>query len=164
VSVEQQTQTDLEAYYDNESRPTTPISAANGPQELTLSPNVMLNCLSAVGNKTSIACNTSPSVSSLINGRTSIAATTDSKTNSTNPNGPSIQPKRLHVSNIPFRFRDPDLRQLFGVMFFKLVLLYSVNCWCSTELKLLSRCRNGILNIFLVSLNSASSSQMVADI
>lgn len=25
------------------------------------------------------------------------------------------QPKRLHVSNIPFRFRDPDLRQLFGV-------------------------------------------------
>ena len=24
-------------------------------------------------------------------------------------------PKRLHVSNIPFRFRDPDLRNLFGV-------------------------------------------------
>ncbi|XP_059414998.1 RNA binding protein fox-1 homolog 3-like isoform X2 [Carassius carassius] len=24
------------------------------------------------------------------------------------------QPKRLHVSNIPFRFRDPDLRQIFG--------------------------------------------------
>lgn len=24
-------------------------------------------------------------------------------------------PKRLHVSNIPFKFRDPDLRQLFGV-------------------------------------------------
>lgn len=25
------------------------------------------------------------------------------------------QPKRLHVSNIPFRFRDPDLRAMFGV-------------------------------------------------
>ncbi|KAJ8337123.1 hypothetical protein SKAU_G00383430 [Synaphobranchus kaupii] len=25
------------------------------------------------------------------------------------------QPKRLHVSNIPFRFRDPDLQQMFGV-------------------------------------------------
>ncbi|XP_077959137.1 RNA binding protein fox-1 homolog 3 isoform X3 [Gasterosteus aculeatus] len=25
-----------------------------------------------------------------------------------------LQPKRLHVSNIPFRFRDPDLRQMFG--------------------------------------------------
>ena len=29
------------------------------------------------------------------------------------------QPKRLHVSNIPFRFRDPDLRQLFGVSLFR---------------------------------------------
>lgn len=28
------------------------------------------------------------------------------------------QPKRLHVSNIPFRFRDPDLRAMFGVSFF----------------------------------------------
>ncbi|RLW00224.1 hypothetical protein DV515_00009149 [Chloebia gouldiae] len=26
-------------------------------------------------------------------------------------------PKRLHVSNIPFRFRDPDLRQMFGCCF-----------------------------------------------
>lgn len=25
------------------------------------------------------------------------------------------QTKRLHVSNIPFRFRDPDLRAMFGV-------------------------------------------------
>lgn len=30
------------------------------------------------------------------------------------------QPKRLHVSNIPFRFRDPDLRQMFGVWKFYL--------------------------------------------
>lgn len=27
------------------------------------------------------------------------------------------QAKRLHVSNIPFRFRDPDLRAMFGVSF-----------------------------------------------
>uniref|UniRef100_A0A182WHS7 RRM domain-containing protein n=1 Tax=Anopheles minimus TaxID=112268 RepID=A0A182WHS7_9DIPT len=33
-----------------------------------------------------------------------VAALTDSKS----------QPKRLHVSNIPFRFRDPDLRTMFG--------------------------------------------------
>uniref|UniRef100_A0A3P8SS32 RNA binding protein fox-1 homolog 1 n=1 Tax=Amphiprion percula TaxID=161767 RepID=A0A3P8SS32_AMPPE len=32
-----------------------------------------------------------------------VPESTDSKT----------QPKRLHVSNIPFRFRDPDLRQMF---------------------------------------------------
>lgn len=37
------------------------------------------------------------------------------------PVAPGSQPKRLHVSNIPFRFRDPDLRQLFGV---------SVSCPC----------------------------------
>ncbi len=28
---------------------------------------------------------------------------------------PKEMPKRLHVSNIPFRFRDPDLRAMFGV-------------------------------------------------
>ena len=28
---------------------------------------------------------------------------------------PDTTPKRLHVSNIPFRFRDPDLRNMFGV-------------------------------------------------
>ncbi|KAK3529625.1 hypothetical protein QTP70_032043, partial [Hemibagrus guttatus] len=35
------------------------------------------------------------------------------------------QPKRLHVSNIPFRFRDPDLRQMFGVCISAHTLLYT---------------------------------------
>jgi hypothetical protein len=30
------------------------------------------------------------------------------------------QPKRLHVSNIPFRFRDPDLRAMFGVSIYRI--------------------------------------------
>ncbi|XP_026678417.1 sex determination protein fox-1-like [Diaphorina citri] len=30
------------------------------------------------------------------------------------PDSAKNQPKRLHVSNIPFRFRDPDLRAMFG--------------------------------------------------
>lgn len=30
------------------------------------------------------------------------------------PSEQKSQPKRLHVSNIPFRFRDPDLRAMFG--------------------------------------------------
>lgn len=33
------------------------------------------------------------------------------------------QPKRLHVSNIPFRFRDPDLRAMFGVS----MIIYVLN-------------------------------------
>ena len=32
-----------------------------------------------------------------------------------NAGSPLDTPKRLHVSNIPFRFRDPDLRAMFGV-------------------------------------------------
>jgi hypothetical protein len=47
---------------------------------------------------------TSPS-SGALTGTTTTSSTADSKS----------QPKRLHVSNIPFRFRDPDLRAMFGV-------------------------------------------------
>lgn len=37
-------------------------------------------------------------------------------------------PKRLHVSNIPFRFRDPDLRAMFGVStIFKYLVLSHPN-------------------------------------
>ncbi|KAM4881669.1 RNA binding protein fox-1 homolog 2 isoform 10-T10 [Thomomys bottae] len=37
-----------------------------------------------------------------------------SQTQSTENSESKSTPKRLHVSNIPFRFRDPDLRQMFG--------------------------------------------------
>ena len=39
---------------------------------------------------------------------------------------PTLQPKRLHVSNIPFRYREHDLRTLFGV--YSCVYLH---CHCS---------------------------------
>ncbi|XP_067878438.1 RNA binding protein fox-1 homolog 1-like [Heterodontus francisci] len=38
----------------------------------------------------------------------------DTSQQSPDPEDSKAQPKRLHVSNIPFRFRDPDLRQMFG--------------------------------------------------
>nr|XP_033791042.1 RNA binding protein fox-1 homolog 2 isoform X8 [Geotrypetes seraphini] len=44
-------------------------------------------------------------------------AQTDGQSSQTQSNENSESkstPKRLHVSNIPFRFRDPDLRQMFG--------------------------------------------------
>ncbi|XP_023237719.1 RNA binding protein fox-1 homolog 1-like isoform X2 [Centruroides vittatus] len=47
-----------------------------------------------------------PEVTSGTQGQASTQTSTESSKNN--------QPKRLHVSNIPFRFRDPDLRQLFG--------------------------------------------------
>ncbi|XP_053147929.1 RNA binding protein fox-1 homolog 3 isoform X7 [Hemicordylus capensis] len=47
--------------------------------------------------------------------QTDEAAQTDSQTLHPPESGSDKQqPKRLHVSNIPFRFRDPDLRQMFG--------------------------------------------------
>uniref|UniRef100_A0A673ZPQ5 RNA binding fox-1 homolog 1 n=1 Tax=Salmo trutta TaxID=8032 RepID=A0A673ZPQ5_SALTR len=61
------------------------------------------------------------------------------------------QPKRLHVSNIPFRFRDPDLRQMFGVSITLQLLILSpisesfphVKCYyicCSTEKSSIKEC------------------------
>ncbi|XP_072568605.1 RNA binding protein fox-1 homolog 1 isoform X12 [Paramormyrops kingsleyae] len=48
--------------------------------------------------------------------QTDDSAQTDSQqpTQSCENTDSKTQPKRLHVSNIPFRFRDPDLRQMFG--------------------------------------------------
>nr|XP_056720540.1 RNA binding protein fox-1 homolog 3 isoform X1 [Euleptes europaea] len=47
--------------------------------------------------------------------QTDEAAQTDNQTLHPPESGSDKQqPKRLHVSNIPFRFRDPDLRQMFG--------------------------------------------------
>lgn len=43
------------------------------------------------------------------------AAATATPDKSLVPVSQASQPKRLHVSNIPFRFRDPDLRNMFGV-------------------------------------------------
>nr|XP_018669196.1 RNA binding protein fox-1 homolog 3 isoform X2 [Ciona intestinalis] len=40
-------------------------------------------------------------------------ASSSTKSDAVDPNKVTNQ-KRLHVSNIPFRFRDPDLRQMFG--------------------------------------------------
>ncbi|XP_047614446.1 RNA binding protein fox-1 homolog 3 isoform X2 [Phacochoerus africanus] len=57
---------------------------------------------------------TQPTVGAQTVPQTDEAAQTDSQP--LHPSDPTEkqQPKRLHVSNIPFRFRDPDLRQMFG--------------------------------------------------
>ncbi|XP_072838971.2 RNA binding protein fox-1 homolog 1 isoform X35 [Pogona vitticeps] len=62
--------------------------------------------------------NTSDSNAQTVSGTatTDDAAQTDGQqqTQSSETTENKSQPKRLHVSNIPFRFRDPDLRQMFG--------------------------------------------------
>ncbi|KAL1452117.1 hypothetical protein WDU94_006425 [Cyamophila willieti] len=43
-----------------------------------------------------------------------LALIENGSTGPSSPDSAKHQPKRLHVSNIPFRFRDPDLRAMFG--------------------------------------------------
>lgn len=76
------------------------------------------------------------------------------------------QPKRLHVSNIPFRFRDPDLRQMFGVSngtlnqcficpactFFRIVLLHTrgIGVWRAPSPFLSSQQFGKILDVEII--------------
>lgn len=56
-----------------------------------------------------------------------IPVTSGTTTPSTVTQGTDLkgQPKRLHVSNIPFRFRDPDLRAMFGVsLYFSCIFMF----------------------------------------
>ncbi|XP_076387080.1 RNA binding protein fox-1 homolog 2 isoform X10 [Megachile rotundata] len=51
-----------------------------------------------------------------VEGNALVPVTSGATTPATATQGTDLkgQPKRLHVSNIPFRFRDPDLRAMFG--------------------------------------------------
>ncbi|XP_076654494.1 RNA binding protein fox-1 homolog 2 isoform X11 [Halictus rubicundus] len=51
-----------------------------------------------------------------VEGSAMVPVTSGATTPATATQGTDLkgQPKRLHVSNIPFRFRDPDLRAMFG--------------------------------------------------
>ncbi|XP_034941516.1 RNA binding protein fox-1 homolog 2 [Chelonus insularis] len=51
-----------------------------------------------------------------VEGNNMVPVTSGATTTATATQGSDLkgQPKRLHVSNIPFRFRDPDLRAMFG--------------------------------------------------
>jgi len=58
--------------------------------------------------------------------------------------GKGGQPKRLHVSNIPFRFRDPDLRAMFGV---RILIEYSEVSWRARDSSL-EPCKWGKIDFF----------------
>ncbi|XP_030389915.1 RNA binding protein fox-1 homolog 3 isoform X6 [Gopherus evgoodei] len=70
---------------------------------------------SIAGTQTvSVRAPVEPQVGSRAFQQTDEAAQTESQQLHSSENTDKQQPKRLHVSNIPFRFRDPDLRQMFG--------------------------------------------------
>ena len=72
--------------------------------------------------QSSAATNSTPSQQQSLYPPSSSSSSTYSQTNSVPPLSSSstlseYKPKRLHISNIPFRFREADLRQLFYVSF-----------------------------------------------
>jgi len=98
----------------------TIIEKAGNQQTSQLDSNLLNNNINNINNNlltkvnslnSSLNCldNQSLNSTSLSNGNDSIKST-----NNNNDLTSNQSPKRLHVSNIPFRFRDPDLRQLFG--------------------------------------------------
>ena len=101
-------------------------SLINNCQQLINNNNNKINCNSSLitSNQINQSVSTSTTTTSVANNTPieSPKTTTNTTSNQLNQlttnivNNPNVnQPKRLHVSNIPFRFRDPDLRQLFGV-------------------------------------------------
>ncbi|XP_056618348.1 RNA binding protein fox-1 homolog 1-like isoform X2 [Triplophysa dalaica] len=62
----------------------------------------------------SVTNNTDNSLAPISSDPQSLSASVASGTSGDEEGAGKAQPKRLHVSNIPFRFRDPDLRQMFG--------------------------------------------------
>ena len=152
VSVEQQTQTDLIDDCPQDNSQTSLVSSGSTQQSLiNTTNNTTINANNNPFNSNSVInsqlinnkinCNsntilTNVSVSTSTTTGTPVAnnttndssspKTTQNTTNQTTntANNPNVnQPKRLHVSNIPFRFRDPDLRQLFGVNLFVFQLI-----------------------------------------
>ncbi|XP_070501988.1 RNA binding protein fox-1 homolog 3-like isoform X6 [Chironomus tepperi] len=108
------------------NNPTIPLTVstttANNEQVKSTEATADTNLSSAnIDAKTSSqSVTTTSSSGTQVVSQTDIAITTSSNTsNATNTSSSIIseaknQPKRLHVSNIPFRFRDPDLRAMFG--------------------------------------------------
>lgn len=72
-------------------------SEAKSPQQQTTTTTTTLT--------SAVQTSASDTTTAVLSTTTTSSTVTDSKN----------QPKRLHVSNIPFRFRDPDLRAMFGV-------------------------------------------------
>jgi hypothetical protein len=100
------------------------LSSANAEAKSSLQsiPTTLSPSSTAVSQTTTTIV--TPASSSSLNVATSITNTSSSSSAEA-----KNQPKRLHVSNIPFRFRDPDLRAMFGVIsnrscFFEIISNY----------------------------------------
>lgn len=79
----------------------------------------------AVAQQTAAAHAAAAAVNAAVANANASVATSPEKT--LVPMSQASQPKRLHVSNIPFRFRDPDLRNMFGVRLFPILAWHVIS-------------------------------------
>lgn len=87
-------------------------------QQTSVSNNIVEGVtVTSAGSQCTVSSQSGSIVSSIAQSTSTVTTPLTSGAVSTLSDSKS-QPKRLHVSNIPFRFRDPDLRAMFGVRFF----------------------------------------------
>lgn len=85
-------------------------------QQTSVSNNIVEGVtVTSSGSQCSVSSQSGPSIVSSIAQSTSTVSTPLTSGATSTLSDSKSQPKRLHVSNIPFRFRDPDLRAMFGV-------------------------------------------------
>ncbi|XP_056642090.1 RNA binding protein fox-1 homolog 3 isoform X3 [Diorhabda carinulata] len=96
--------------------PPQPPPTAEPPVSIACSPATL-----AAQSQNNYKCEQISTVNDNDNGSSVPPPTSESSDGTTNQSAGQAatdisknQPKRLHVSNIPFRFRDPDLRAMFG--------------------------------------------------
>ncbi|XP_055310829.1 RNA binding protein fox-1 homolog 2-like isoform X16 [Sitodiplosis mosellana] len=100
---------------------TTTVPTQQSQQEQTLEAKIAA-AVAAVSTTPSSSLTTAASTPTLITTSSAVntisastaAALATMNTLASTVTDSRSQPKRLHVSNIPFRFRDPDLRAMFG--------------------------------------------------
>lgn len=90
------------------------------PEQILQQTSVSNNIIEGVtvtssGSQCSVSSQSGPPIVSSIAQSTSTVTTPLTSGSTSTLSDSKSQPKRLHVSNIPFRFRDPDLRAMFGV-------------------------------------------------
>jgi RNA binding protein fox-1 len=92
-------------------------TSAASSQSTETSASISANSNTSTNSSTTASNATSTSANTDINNNINKAGLEQQQSStSTSPcSSHTSVPKRLHVSNIPFRFRDPDLRAMFGV-------------------------------------------------
>ncbi|XP_026329848.1 RNA binding protein fox-1 homolog 3 isoform X2 [Hyposmocoma kahamanoa] len=102
----------IENQNNNNSQSEGESNEENTPVSVAVAVAAQQQAAAVVAQQAAAAHAAAAAVSAAVAAGANAATATPDKT--LVPVSQASQPKRLHVSNIPFRFRDPDLRNMFG--------------------------------------------------